>query len=606
MTPGWLATNFLANSDALRTPIAAMAARPTESYGFLHSDNGPYHQVRADPSCRWYDRNRDDSGAAIVALMTRPLAQDDSAPREKSVAAPRRGLAAVETGLIFLVLFLWGGGPPPDTNEAHYLAKARHYWDPEWCPGDFFLESADAHLVFYWTFGWVAALLPLPAAAWVGRIAMWALQAWSWRRLSWAVVPRPMFSLLSAALFLVLLDWCELAGEWIADGVEAKSFAFGFVFLGIEAIVRNRWRLGLVLFGAASAFHVLVGGWSVVAAGFAWLGAGQERPRLREISPALLGGFLLSLPGLLPGLALTRGFDPATVAEANQIYVFVRLPHHLLPSHFPAEKYAAYASLLATFLALGFATLRLGQIEAGLRRLWGLAGGAVLIGMAGMAFFLATKNNPELAANLLRFYFFRLSDAFLPLAAALTLGVLLVRLQTRRPRLAAAMLIAGVMVAVAGVGHRYLDRRLDFRPGADRQSLPRFADPRETEAAYHAWRRMGAWVQSNTPSDALFLTPRAQQTFKWYAHRPEVVTWKDLPQDAAGIVEWRRRFTKIYAPVGSRGLTASSDAELLDLAREYGVKYIVIERNQATRRPGFERVYPEASFENLHYEVYRL
>jgi hypothetical protein len=538
--------------------------------------------------------------------MTRTLAQADSGPIAESAAAPRRGLATAEIGLIFLVLFLWGGGPPPDTNEAHYLAKARHYWNPDWCKGDFFLESADAHLVFYWSFGWIAALLPLPAAAWIGRVLMWAFQAWSWRRLSWAIVPRPMFSLLTAALFLVLLDWCELAGEWIADGVEAKSFAFGFVFLGIEAIVRNRWNRAWLLFGAASAFHVLVGGWTVVAAGFAWLVAGGDRTPLRTMIPGLAGGLLLSLPGLIPGIALTRGFDAATVAEANEIYVYLRLPHHLLPSNFSAAKYAAYGGLLLTLLLLCFATARLGRIENGLRRLWGLTAGGVAIGLAGMAIFLTTQTNAELAAKLLRFYFFRLSDAFVPLAAALTLGVLLVRLQPKRPRVAAGLLIAAVLIATGGIGHRYIDRRLDFRPGADRQSLTRFADPQETQAAHVAWRRMGEWVRENTPPDALFLAPRAQQTFKWYAQRPEVVTWKDVPQDAQALVEWRRRFDDIYGPVGSRGLTVYSDNELLDLARKYGIKYIVIERSRATRTLGFERVYPEASYENLYYEVYRL
>ena len=48
-------------------------------------------------------------------------------------------------------------------------------------------------------------------------------------------------TVLSGALFLILLDVGELAGEWVADGVEAKSFAFVLVFLAIEAMVRNRW-----------------------------------------------------------------------------------------------------------------------------------------------------------------------------------------------------------------------------------------------------------------------------------------------------------------------------------------------------------------------------
>ena len=53
---------------------------------------------------------------------------------------------------IFLIFFLFAGSPPPDVGESHYLVKAKHYWDPAWCAGDLFLESRDAHGLFYWTF----------------------------------------------------------------------------------------------------------------------------------------------------------------------------------------------------------------------------------------------------------------------------------------------------------------------------------------------------------------------------------------------------------------------------------------------------------------------
>ncbi len=521
--------------------------------------------------------------------------------------APRRAWAAAEVGLIVLVFFLWGGGLPPDANEAHYLSKARHYWDPTWCEGDFFLDSADAHTVFYWTFGWVAALLSLPTAAWVGRIAMWIFQAWSWRRLSWAVAPRPLFSVLSGALLILLLDWCELAGEWIVDGVEAKGFAFGFVFLGIEALVRNRWRAMWLLFGAASAFHVLVGGWSVVAAGLAWLAAGKDRPRLIAMLPALAGGFVLALPGLIPGLALSRGVDSVTSAEANQIYVYYRLSHHLLPSSFTPQKYAAYAALLAGGLLLCVLTARAGSVNAGLRRLWLFTAGGLLIGLAGMIIFLATQQNPPLAAGLLKFYFFRLSDALAPLATVLTLGALLVGWETGRPGMHSLTLTAAMLLAAAGVGLRFADRRQDFRPGADRQSLSRRTHAEYApEAIWNSWRRLGEWVQENTPSDARFLTPRAQQTFKWYAQRAEVVTWKDVPQDAAALIEWKRRFQEVYGPVGWKGLTAYTDDQLLALAHRYNVQYVVIDRTRATRRLGWPRVYPVHPSDNVHFEIYQV
>ncbi len=114
-----------------------------------------------------------------------------------------RRWALLETLLVLAVFACHGACLPPDINEPHYLAKAKHFWNPAWCPLDFFLNSADAHQVFYVTFGWLTLWLPLPAVAWVGRIITWAVQAWGWRRLSVAIIPRPGMAVLSAALLVI-------------------------------------------------------------------------------------------------------------------------------------------------------------------------------------------------------------------------------------------------------------------------------------------------------------------------------------------------------------------------------------------------------------------
>ncbi len=110
--------------------------------------------------------------------------------------AQRLGLIGLEIAMIVLVCFLFAGSPPPGVNEAHYLAKAKQYWEPSWCPGDPFLESADAHLVFYWSFGWLTKLFSLTTCAWIGRFLTWALLAWAWRRLSWTIWPKQWMGLI--------------------------------------------------------------------------------------------------------------------------------------------------------------------------------------------------------------------------------------------------------------------------------------------------------------------------------------------------------------------------------------------------------------------------
>src|SRR5687767_12769179 len=107
-------------------------------------------------------------------------------PKPNDLTPPAAGgwrWALVEVGFIFVMFFVFAGSPPADVGEAHYLAKARHYWNPAWCRGDMFLESKDAHGVFYWTFGWVTKFVSLTAAAWIGRCATWLFLAWAWQRL---------------------------------------------------------------------------------------------------------------------------------------------------------------------------------------------------------------------------------------------------------------------------------------------------------------------------------------------------------------------------------------------------------------------------------------
>ena len=119
----------------------------------------------------------------------------------------------LEVVLIFVVFFVHAAWPTPDLNEAHYVSKAKHYWNPEWCQRDFFLESADAHLVFYWTCGWLTKWFSLATTTWLGRVVTWLLLACAWQRLSFLVVPQRGMAVLSAALLVAAIDFGNLAGE---------------------------------------------------------------------------------------------------------------------------------------------------------------------------------------------------------------------------------------------------------------------------------------------------------------------------------------------------------------------------------------------------------
>ena len=138
------------------------------------------------------------------------------------------------------------------------------------------------------------------------------------------------------------------------------------------------------MLGAATSFHVLVGGWSLVAAGAAWLSCGRLRPSAVSLVPAVLGAIGLALAGLIPAITLTLGVDPSVVREANRIYVFERLSHHLVFFRFmdsellPYGNLLRHAALLGVWLVCGWLTpCRMSPKNLGQRPLRGFVGGAV-------------------------------------------------------------------------------------------------------------------------------------------------------------------------------------------------------------------------------------
>jgi hypothetical protein len=611
---------------------------------------------------------------------------------------PSRCQVLAEIVLIFAVFAIQGAWPVPDVNEPYYLGKAIHFWNPDWLPHDFFMDSPDTHKVFYFTFGWLSLWLPKTVLAWSGRALSWALLAWAWRRLSFAVVPKAWWSVLTAAMFACLMERCQMAGEWVIGGVEAKPFAYAFVFLGIEALLRDRWNRALALFGAAAAFHVLVGGWAAVAAGVAWwlggrgqgavgsgqsaVGSGQSavasrqsavenppsalrpppsanpqipkspnpqipaslnlqiskspNPSLWSLWLGILGGLLLASPGIIPAVALDWGVDRGTAQKAHEIYVFERLPHHLTLSGIQPELIVRLALLWIFWLLLGRWSRRAGLLDdcrQPLGRLRAFVSGAVAITLAGAAVNLLMFVDRGLAADLLRYYWYRLTDVMIPLGVAVEMAALIVgrltpasqqssdNLKSSRELTAPGepvkrlrgllapgycLLLLAAIPAAWNVGDHALQR---LHPGAPRSHrIPSFAD----------WRAACRWVvdSGEVPADAKFLLPRDAQTFKWYTGRSDVATWKDVPQGAKSLLEWWRRIQDIYAtdfPEGPRWyepLTDVGTKRIRELGAKYHADYLLSERVPPPLRDntGWSEIVLglDAVYKNKTYIIYRI
>ncbi|MEO1498582.1 MAG: DUF6798 domain-containing protein [Planctomycetota bacterium] len=483
---------------------------------------------------------------------------------------------------MLLVFFVAAGDPPPDLNEAHYLCRLKHYWSPDFCRGDLFLESPEAHFTVVWLLGWLTRLVDLTTLAWIGRLLSWAVIAWGWVRIARRVAPYPGVSLLGAALLVVGTEQTHFGGEWIIGGFEAKTLAYGAVLHALVAWLDRRWTLSLALLGGATALHALVGGWSLVALAFAWATQREGRPPLARLLPGLGLAAAIGAAGVLPPLAMNWNTPADIVSEANQIYVFERIAHHLAPLTKPgwwiADRLGRHVGMLLLLAVLHRTLLRVGVLQRRdeLQLLARFAWGAAAIAAAGLMVELALWNQPALAAAILKYYWFRLSDIAAPLAGAMILmagvGAGLASASGGRRAASLGARIGLIGVCAWGVGGHVVSR-LDgaFAP----------ADRKTPEPA--RWAEACTWIRDNLPADALLLTPRLGSSFKWRAERAEVVTWKDVPQDARSMVEWRRRYRDVFLigvwksgkPRWTPSLASLGAERLRELGAAYGATHVL-------------------------------
>ena len=526
---------------------------------------------------------------------------------------PRR---TIETLLIFSLFAVYAGQFPPDVNESHYLTKAKHGWDPLWCPNDIFLSSSFSHWLFYQLFGWLNQFFSLPVVAWIGRVLTWLLLAFGWQRLSNSLLKTPGLSIATAALFLVLNDRFHLAGEWVVGGFEAKGLAYFFVLMALGSLVRKDFCWLWPYLGFACAFHVLVGGWATIAVlislAVQFLFRTQTSSNdIDESEPLgasfpkqivfILVGVVLAAVGALPPLLADFSADPALKARASEIYVQQRISHHLVFNAFTASRVAGFTFLLVVFAAVGSKLKSLDtKAKRSWQRLFGFAMGSLCISFGGLVLSGVSEQNPAWAQtsfDLLRFYWFRMADFAVPCATSLGL-IALLQLLWRNSGWGRGVAIAAGIAIACSLGWIDIDRHSDPRPRADQAALPDYPDDENrTMATYRNWVRVCEWIKNNTPTDAQFITPSEQQTFKWYAQRAEVVNWKDVPQDAQAMVEWWGRVGWLIDPQRrpGLGLMEYSDLQLQDLAAAYGATHLLVPQWQVelmTDDCEFKQIYP--------------
>ena len=444
---------------------------------------------------------------------------------------PRQWRFALVIALVITLLCLFQGNL--DSNEAGKLALARQAVDPTWIPGDWYLNNPQS---YQWLFqqlaGRVVLALGFPAGSLVVRLLGYGF--WSWGLA--ALARRLQLPLAGAALAALLfgLGQSAAAGEWMVGGAEPKTFAYGAVLLAYVAWSERRWWASGVWSGLACSFHILVGGYGVLAlvalTAWAWLDRRLQLPRGGALRWCL-GWGLAALPVLLPlleqfgshtGAAAPQGIPPVT-----WIYVFLRNPHHLVATSWSGQDWlhALVFVLLFGLMAWWVQVAPAAGADLNLQRRelvrWMLVAG--LPALAGLALAVLDRQGV-----LLRYYPFRFADSLLMLVVWLLL----------------------VSWAACCLQHRWLWWVVAVLLAA--QVLPQLPQiPTSLRAGFvdtAAKQELYGWLRSQGPRDGLVLVPPAGfEDLSVETGRPVVVQFKQVPTSPQALAAWYNRLSDLAA-----------------------------------------------------------
>ena len=538
---------------------------------------------------------------------------------------------------IFCIFFLYAGSSVPAINEPHYWTKAAHFWNNEFGKGDLFLESGDAHWLFFATFGYLTQCMPMHWSVWTGRFITWIFLALSWTMLGRSLwqneektdkqPPIPLQASCWGLIWLAGLHYGHWAGEWVVGGCESKGIAYACIFAGLAFAIRRRWTLAWVMFGGAAAYHVVTGIWVItcVATVSLLLDGYSIRRWFTVHAPGWSLCVIGVIIGVVPALAIDWGTDPAMASESAVKQVYTRLGHHLAPSRFSTVRWQDFGILLACACVLLWMASRskwhgrppdiskTGVFETlprGLRLMigWSLFGFAVaMLGL--MVDYLFGGAFPAQASKLLRFYLFRWNDVAMPMmVGALAVSFAFGQLRFT-PYVFSSRCVVGACAFIPGIvllGYRFESNSNELIPAGDKAHFVAKSDSEaEQLRQFKDWVRVCDWIKTNSEPGSLWLTPRRQQSFKWRAGQAELACWKDAPQNAEAVVQWSERLADAYQFDSEKKLLPWTDEKLWALHAKYGIRYVLLDRRVHGQIPPLlPIIYPSQNDLNATFAVF--
>jgi hypothetical protein len=493
----------------------------------------------------------------------------EASPSGKTAFRGGRRLLLTALGALAILAFglAYGQSPLYTSNQNQYFLHGAARAGLGFLGEDWLANTVDPAPVFSWIVEGTFRFLP-PAAfyleylglAGVYLIGLWLLADSLFDLRSSAARSLLFLALVvvlhSAALRLVQGRLLGEAWEYLWDGGVAGQRLLGSVLqpsvfgvllllsLGLFARRREAWAC------AAAALAACVHPTYLLPAGILVLTyclvLWQEERSLRR--PVVIGLLALALvvPIVLYVVLILGPTSSESFAQAQQILVEERVPHHALP----AEWFDA--TVVVKLLLVGMALIA--ARGARLARVLALATAAAVL-LTGVQIW--TRDN-----TLALLFPWRISTVLVPAAVGLLCGWL-ARRATAPERAAPRCIVAVgctavlILLALAGVFASRLQRaELDAHPASG----------------------VFGYVRQHVRSGEVYLIPSSLQEFRLATGAPAFVDRKAIPYPDIDVIEWRERLrlvNRVY-----REEPSNVNCELLDmLAEGYGVTHVVLDED---------------------------
>jgi len=405
------------------------------------------------------------------------------------------------------------------------LPYAKAIYNEHWLENDWYLNlTIPYRFLFSYAIGFFADTFGVIQTIIYGRLVSYLLIAFSIFSLLKPLKNtfNSFLYFLSIVLFFTFFSFGNGAGEWMVGGLETKAFAYAFAILSLASFLRKKHQLGLLFSGLALSFHLLVGIYNLFCLLPLFLFYQKETNgfvnQILKASPIFLIAGAVGLYGIVYQFFLVE----ENVSQLGwDIYVNIRVPHHLLPNHFPFETWIK----MGIFTVVNI-TFFLKSKQRALKLMSAYALFSVIISLIGLTIFFVFG-----ASHYLKYYFFRYSDIMLPFLTLMNVVSFLIehkeKIYSKNEKQLKYLVLVLCLIFLIPKTNNFLTRST--------------ASIAQLKAATNKDEAMTEWVKENTSKNSVFIIPPSAQYFYINAERAAFVSWKHSPQSANDMVEWYDR-----------------------------------------------------------------